>query len=124
MNDHLMPAFSRDHAHDGHNGMTLRDYFAAKAMAAVWSKLDPDSVRDLSLTQTAKTAYMLADAMLKARQSVSPELTTEAAQPELLSYEEIEAIVAEVRAKHPNSQHAMHYAADRAQRAAIAKATS
>jgi hypothetical protein len=26
-----LPAFPRDHANDGHNGMTLRDYFAAKA---------------------------------------------------------------------------------------------
>ena len=26
------PAFPRDHASDGHNGMTLRDYFAAKAL--------------------------------------------------------------------------------------------
>lgn len=27
------PAFPRDHAHDGHNGMTLRDYFIAHAPA-------------------------------------------------------------------------------------------
>lgn len=45
-------------------GMTLRDYFATHAMAAVWSKLDPDSVRDISIRQTAKTAYQIADAML------------------------------------------------------------
>lgn len=29
---HNDPAFPRDHASDGHNGMDLRDYFAAKAM--------------------------------------------------------------------------------------------
>lgn len=29
----LQPAFPRDHRHDGHNGMLLRDYFAAHAPA-------------------------------------------------------------------------------------------
>ena len=54
-------------------GMTLRDYFAAKAMQAVYPKnwdmfMDetyehPDEV----VAGTAKDAYELADAMLKAR---------------------------------------------------------
>lgn len=48
-------------------GMTLRDYFAAEAMAAVWTKLDPESVRDIAVAQTAKAAYQIADAMLAAR---------------------------------------------------------
>jgi predicted RNA polymerase sigma factor len=41
-------------------GMTLRDYFAAKAMQGIlFEGLDPE--------QTAKHAYDMADAMLKAR---------------------------------------------------------
>lgn len=48
-------------------GMTLRDYFAAAAMAAVWTKLDPKAARDISVTQTAKAAYEIADAMLTVR---------------------------------------------------------
>lgn len=44
-------------------GMTLRDYFAAKAMQALTSNMD------LSYDETAEMAYEQADAMLKARQS-------------------------------------------------------
>ena len=45
-------------------GMTLRDYFAAKAMQSicnVWPRITPES--------TAKTAYEFADAMLRAREA-------------------------------------------------------
>jgi len=45
-------------------GMTLRDYFAAKAMLGLVS--DPDLVIDS--TQVAQLAYVYADAMLEARQ--------------------------------------------------------
>jgi len=45
-------------------GMTLRDYFAAKAMQAYNS--DPDWRRDMDPTDTAYAAYKQADAMLKA----------------------------------------------------------
>lgn len=60
------PAFPRDHARDGHNGMTLRDYFAAKAMVGLltkdrWAQSDADMF--------ARDAYTLADAMLKAREA-------------------------------------------------------
>jgi len=44
-------------------GMTLRDYFAAKAMQAYWS--DPDVASDHKTA--AAWAYEMADAMLKAR---------------------------------------------------------
>ena len=44
-------------------GMTMRDYFAAKAMQAYWS--DPDVADDLSTA--AMWAYDMADAMMKAR---------------------------------------------------------
>ena len=45
------------------DGMTLRDYFAAKALANAYTQHDgnPDKV--------AEWAYALADAMLKARQA-------------------------------------------------------
>jgi hypothetical protein len=46
-----------------HDGMTLRDYFAAKAMQALiyggWTTMDNEDC--------AKEAYKSADAMLKAR---------------------------------------------------------
>jgi hypothetical protein len=47
-------------------GMTLRDYFAAKAMAQLM--LSSPVVQDDART-TASWAYEYADAMLKARQS-------------------------------------------------------
>lgn len=47
-------------------GMTLRDYFAAKAMQAYLS--DPKaSFADDALEATSYVAYRVADAMLKAR---------------------------------------------------------
>jgi hypothetical protein len=48
------------------DGMTLRDYFAAKAMQGVLVGIEcgPDDVANL-----AESAYILADAMLKAREA-------------------------------------------------------
>ena len=48
-------------------GMTLRDYFAAKAMAAMIAH--PDSSVDVPPSAFANGAYRMADAMLKARQA-------------------------------------------------------
>jgi len=47
-------------------GMTLRDYFAAKAMAAYASSADWRI--DMGPDETAFAAYKQADAMLKARE--------------------------------------------------------
>lgn len=44
-------------------GMTLRDYFAAKAMQALLTR------RPLSGGEVAGDAYVIADAMLKAREA-------------------------------------------------------
>lgn len=46
-------------------GMTLRDYFAAKALQGflVDAECGPESVKDF-----AESAYIMADAMLKARE--------------------------------------------------------
>lgn len=56
--------------HGTHTGMTLRDYFAAKAMPVIISSLNGSVVfeeckGDFDLY--AKQAYVMADAMLKAR---------------------------------------------------------
>lgn len=47
-----------------HNGMTLRDYFAAKAMQGLLI----NAYQDFVMGEFAETAYAMADAMLKARE--------------------------------------------------------
>ena len=59
-------AFPNPHLRDG-SGMTLRDYFAAKAMQGYCS--DPDWRQDMTPTDTAFSAYTQADAMMKAREA-------------------------------------------------------
>jgi hypothetical protein len=54
------PAFPRDHRSDGHNGMTLRDYFAAKAMQGLMDAAMP-------MPEIAVSAYQMADKMMEAR---------------------------------------------------------
>ena len=51
-----------------YDGMTLRDYFAAKAMGSLLSTL---ALKNLDMTpeNAAALAYKRADAMLKARES-------------------------------------------------------
>jgi hypothetical protein len=49
----------------GNKGMTLRDYFAAKAMQAIVSR---GIVNEVPLEIYATNAYKMADAMLKARE--------------------------------------------------------
>ncbi len=59
------PAFS-SHGSMGevaHEGMTLRDYFAAKAMQGFAAYIGPS----MTFESRAKIAYEWADAMLKAR---------------------------------------------------------
>lgn len=52
-------------------GMTLRDYFAAKAALGIISSPRPTSLSEgvvcLTFTNIAKAAYLLADAMLEER---------------------------------------------------------
>jgi len=47
-------------------GMTLRDYFAAKAMQGMLTH--PDSRADVDASVYAKGAYVMADAMMKERE--------------------------------------------------------
>ena len=58
------PRYNR---HVAIGGMTLRDYFAAKAMQGFIS--DPDWRVDMMPEETARAAYHQADAMLKAREA-------------------------------------------------------
>jgi hypothetical protein len=51
-----------------YNGMTLRDYFAAKAMQALLRQY-PDHLMNSPSNEVACDAYTLADAMLKAREA-------------------------------------------------------
>jgi hypothetical protein len=55
-----------DSVSSGHSGMTLRDYFAAKAMQGMYAK---GSFPTGIMFDTAKEAYEMADAMLKARET-------------------------------------------------------
>lgn len=63
------PAFPRDHAQDGHNGMDLRDYFAAKSLQGCLANpgCDYTPMTASAQAQAVADAYGLADAMLKAR---------------------------------------------------------
>lgn len=54
------------------DGMTLRDYFAAKSLAVAWAALEGgyfEAEPDSSADKMAECAYQLADAMLRAREA-------------------------------------------------------
>lgn len=60
-----IPAFPTqidNHAHLGGQGMSLRDYFAAKAMQGLMDAAMP-------MSEIAPAAYEMADEMLKARKA-------------------------------------------------------
>lgn len=57
-------------------GMTLRDYFAAKAMAMAWDAYDKgycgtEDASERSVDLIAEFSYQIADAMLAAREAKS-----------------------------------------------------
>ena len=61
------PAFPTPAHNLANDGMTLRDYFAAKAMQGMLAgTLTPEAI--WSQDEVAETAYNVADAMLKARE--------------------------------------------------------
>jgi hypothetical protein len=60
------PAFPTVMLDKPEGGMTLRDYFAAKAMQAFESRQDLD---DIPAFNKANRCYRIADAMLKAREA-------------------------------------------------------
>ncbi|UKV75178.1 hypothetical protein FOC29_28125 [Burkholderia vietnamiensis] len=51
--------------YEGKSGMTLRDYFAAKAMRPLSCSMK--SAREQEMRSMAREAYAIADAMLRAR---------------------------------------------------------
>ena len=59
------PAFPHSRLGSDHDGMTLRDYFAAKAMQAYLGGNDRD---DFEFSDWAEASYIMADAMLAARE--------------------------------------------------------
>jgi hypothetical protein len=59
-----MNAFPNPHLTD-QLGMSLRDYMAAKAMQSFLS--DPGWRQDMDFEDTAHAAYLMAEAMIKAR---------------------------------------------------------
>ena len=68
-------AFPNPHLTD-ETGMTLRDYFAAKAMATAYPTLYDMFVEDVfddwhgeGVEALAREAYLIADAMMKAREA-------------------------------------------------------
>jgi len=60
------PAFPSVFDHE--RGMTLRDYFAAKAMQGLLRQY-PDHLMNSPANEVACDAYSMADAMLKAREA-------------------------------------------------------
>ena len=64
MNQPAFPAMHYDLA-DNEHGLTMRDYFAAKAMTGL---LTAEIVGEYSNEHVAEIAYRIADAMLKARE--------------------------------------------------------
>jgi len=58
-------AFPNPHLRDD-SGITMRDYFAVRAMQALLS--DPDWRQDMDIKDTALAAYKTADAMMKERE--------------------------------------------------------
>jgi hypothetical protein len=72
--NHNRPAFPANHFDmaEGEHGLTMRDYFAAKAMQGLiscpdWRENAGEDVGMDASDYTAGAAYMMADAMLKAR---------------------------------------------------------
>ena len=60
------PAFPWMHT-EGHGGMSLRDYFAAKALHGMLAAFAGETVPFPESAPAARDAYMYADAMLSER---------------------------------------------------------
>lgn len=71
-NPHAFPipsSYAGGQYESGYDGMTLRDYFAAKALQGMHSR-DTYDKGQATPEQRARLAYIDADAMLKARENV------------------------------------------------------
>jgi|APGre2960657404_1045060.scaffolds.fasta_scaffold224004_2 hypothetical protein len=58
------PAFPRDYVSGGHDGMTLRDYFAGQAVMGL---IACSNVKELDGQLLAESSYNVADAMMAER---------------------------------------------------------
>ncbi|CAB3931576.1 hypothetical protein [Achromobacter insolitus] len=58
------PAFPVESGRGAANGMTLRDYFAAKALHGLITMRHPHHHGEAGPAQLAEDAYLIADAML------------------------------------------------------------
>ena len=68
MKDAGGPAFPHSRLGSDADGMTLRDYFAAKAMqAAIAGLLPGNTLHNINKAEVANFSEKMADAMLKAR---------------------------------------------------------
>ncbi|HBO2100216.1 TPA: hypothetical protein L4G69_002828 [Pseudomonas aeruginosa] len=70
--DHGGQAFPSESMYTSEAGMTLRDYFAAKAMQAwisTYGVTDRHPATNSTCDTVAEQAYQVADAMLKARKA-------------------------------------------------------
>ena len=65
--DYTFEANDCTYKHESKEGMTLRDYFAAKAMQSGLVVVGNQGFRDGHIKGIAKTSYEIADAMLAAR---------------------------------------------------------
>jgi hypothetical protein len=61
-------AFPADTVKEDYSGMSLRDYFAAKAMQALTSHYGIPYGNGSACDDRAKESYKIADSMLKARE--------------------------------------------------------
>ena len=74
MTDKNTPAFPRSYMADGHNGITMRDYFAGQALAGEFAAQsdfcgDIDNhTSDYWMLERAQTFYRMADAMMAVRE--------------------------------------------------------
>ena len=59
--------FRSEIANESNSGMTLRDYFAAKAMQGI---LAATTTQVVNLDNVAENAFKMADAIMKARSNV------------------------------------------------------
>ena len=62
------PAFPTETDFTHYHGMTLRDYFAAKALQGFIASEQPGDEEFVTIEMYARDAYKYADAMLKARE--------------------------------------------------------
>lgn len=63
------PAFPRSYVADGHNGMSLRDWFAGQALVGLCQADMSEEEFTVGPDLLARTAYRMADAMIAARKA-------------------------------------------------------